>query len=301
MSDKLKNISVCICTYKRLECLTQLLPQLANQETQNKFTYSIIVVDNDEARSAEKAVFAFVEASPVKVTYCVEPRKNIALARNKAIEHAEGDFVAFIDDDELPGKTWLLELFETCARYEADGALGPVKPSFDQAPPAWIIKGKFYDRPTYPTGHVINWRQGRTGNVLLKRSLFASDKAPFSPSFITGEDQDFFRRMILKKHVFVWCNEAIAFEAVPPSRWKRSFMMKRALLRGKISIIHPTSRWLEIAKSLLAIPIYTIGLPISLLVGQHVFMKYLIKILDHAGKLMAYCKINPVTNTYVTD
>ena len=29
--------------------------------------------------------------------YCVEPRQNIALTRNKAIEHAKGDFIAFID------------------------------------------------------------------------------------------------------------------------------------------------------------------------------------------------------------
>lgn len=301
MPDKFQHISVCICTYKRRECLRRLLQELVSQETRNRFTYSIVVADNDEARSAEKITSAFAEASSTKIVYCVEPRQNIALARNRAIEHTEGDFVAFIDDDELPGRRWLLELFDARARYGADGALGPVKPSFDQVPPAWVIRGKFYDRPTYATGHVINWRQGRTGNVLLKRSLFAGDEAPFSPHFITGEDQDFFRRMIAEKHVFIWCNEAIALEAVPAARWKRSFMMKRALLRGKISIIHPGSRWLEVGKSMLAIPLYTVGLPVFLLVGQHAFMKYLIKILDHTGRLMAFCGINSVAETYVID
>ena len=35
-------------------------------------------------------------------------KQNIALARNKAIENAKGDFIAFIDDDEFPLDQWLL-------------------------------------------------------------------------------------------------------------------------------------------------------------------------------------------------
>ena len=40
--------------------------------------------------------------SGCRVKYCVEPRQNIALARNKALQNAEGDLIAFIDDDEFP-------------------------------------------------------------------------------------------------------------------------------------------------------------------------------------------------------
>jgi hypothetical protein len=32
----------------------------------------------------------------------VEPRQGIARARNLAVAHAHGDFLAFLDDDELP-------------------------------------------------------------------------------------------------------------------------------------------------------------------------------------------------------
>src|SRR6185503_18570005 len=110
----------------------------------------------------------------------------------------------------------------TCQRYGVDGTLGPVKPYFEETPPDWVVKGKFYDRPTYPTGLVIDWRKGRTGNTLLKRGLVAGAEAPFRPDFLTGEDQDFFRRMIERGHRFVWCNEAVAYEIVPPLRWRRS-------------------------------------------------------------------------------
>ena len=70
--------------------------------------------------------------------------------------------------------------------------------------------------------------------------MFAGDAQPFRPEFLTGEDQDFFRRMIDRGHVFVWCDEAVAYEVVPPVRWRRTFMLRRALLRGRISLLHPT-------------------------------------------------------------
>src|SRR3954471_2798209 len=92
------HVSVCICTYKRLDLLERLLTGLNAQETEGKFTYSIVVADNDGQRSAEPVAAMFASPSHVPITYCVEPRQNIALTRNKAIEHADGDFVAFIDD-----------------------------------------------------------------------------------------------------------------------------------------------------------------------------------------------------------
>ena len=67
--------------------LKRLLKELIRQETGGLFTYSIVVADNDEARSAEATVEDFRVDSEVPITYCVEPRRNIALARNKVVWH----------------------------------------------------------------------------------------------------------------------------------------------------------------------------------------------------------------------
>lgn len=301
MTLTMTHITVCICTFKRPELLSRLLRDLARQDTDGRFTYSIVVVDNDHLRSAEAVVSAFAKDSPISATYCVESQQNIAGARNKAVEKADGDFLAFIDDDEFPTKHWLLTLFNACERYHVDGVLGPVKPHFAEKAPKWVVTGKFYDRPTYPTGFVIDWKKGRTGNVLLKSQLFAAGEQPFRPEFLTGEDQDFFRRMIEKGHVFIWCDEAVAYETVPPIRWKRTFMLRRALLRGKTTVIYPTFGALDIAKSVIAVPAYTIALPFALVLGHHRFMNLLVKLFDHLGKLLALLGINPVKEQYVTD
>jgi len=300
-TNETKHISVCICTYKRPHFLKRLLNALSSQDTGGRFTYSIVVADNDQLRSAELLVSAFAASSPIPIKYCVEPQRNIALARNKAIDNAEGDFVAFIDDDEFPAKGWLLTLLRTCQEYKVDGVLGPVKRHFDEKPPKWIVRSHFYDRRVCPTGSVVNWQEARTGNVLLKRQVFEAGTQPFRPEFRAGEDQDFFRRMIEKGLVFIWSAEAVAYETVPPARWKRMYMLRKALLRGATAALQPSCGPLNIAKSIVAVVAYTVALPFAFLLGHHLFMTLLVKVFDHLGKLLALVGINPVKEQYVTD
>jgi succinoglycan biosynthesis protein ExoM len=157
------------------------------------------------------------------------------------------------------------------------------------------LRGRFCERPEPPTGTVIHWTKSRTGNVLFRRAILQGMPEAFRPEFGTGgEDQDFFMRTNRRGCVFVWCNEAVAYETVPPSRWTRSYMLKRALLRGNIVLKHSAGRNLLIAKSLAAVPAYSLILPVAWLMGQHVFMKYGIKFCDHLGRLLALFGLNPV-------
>ena len=293
MPEERPHISVCICTYKRQELLKRALDALGTQATEGLFTFSVVVVDNDAEESGRATV---ADASGLQLTYCVEPRQNIALARNKAVANAKGDFVAFLDDDEYPIREWLFTLFRVCQQYGVDGVLGPVKPYFESDPPEWVKKGRFFDRPTFGTGYKVNWDQARTGNVLFKRDILNAVDVPFRSEFDTaGEDVDFFRRVMEKGCTFVWCNEAVVYEVVPASRCNRRYLLKRALLRGSNFPKHPTHRLRNATKSLIAVPCYTLALPVLALFGQHLFLTYLIKLLDHSSRLLAYVGLSSVT------
>jgi succinoglycan biosynthesis protein ExoM len=258
-----------------------------------------VVADNDALRSAEPLVSEFAATSNVAVKYCVEPRQSIALARNKAVQNATGDYIAFIDDDELPARNWLQSLFAACDKYGVDGVLGPVKPCFGDGVPGWIVKGRFYDRPCHETGFVLAHGQTRTGNVLLKEHLFRETDSPFRPEFRAGEDVDFFRRAIEQRRVFIWCNEAVVYETVPPTRWKRKYLLRKALLRGACAALRPTVGAREVAKSVIAVAIYGLALPFAALLGQHRFMGLLVRLCDHLGKLLALLGINLVAEPYL--
>lgn len=292
-------ICVCICTYKRPRLLKKLLLELGKQNTAGEFTYSVVVADNDSEQSAKLVVNEVAAGSPVLIKYCVESQQNIAMARNKAVANAQGDFIAFIDDDEFPPADWLLTAFRTCNEYKVDGVLAPVRPYFEHEPPQWLIKGRFCERPEYPTGYKLNWRETRTGNVLFWRRILEKIEEPFRREFGNGgEDQEFFKRMMEHGAVFIWCNEAAVYEVVPPERCRRRYMLKRALQRGQCE--RGLADFQGVCKSLIAVPLYALMLPFLLLAGQHWFMRYLIRLCDHTGKLAGVLGIRLLGDKYIT-
>lgn len=297
----MEHITVCICTYKRPNLLKRLLNELDYQRTEGLFDYSIVVVDNDMLNSAQEVVNSFQQATKINVKYCIEPEQNIALARNKAIENAKGEFVAFIDDDEFPIPAWLLELYNAYKKYGSDGVLGPVKPYFDQSPPAWLLKGKFCERNEHPTGTILDVGDTRTGNALLDIRLFEKKEDRFGVEFgrTGGEDVEFFKKMISQGRVFVWCNEAIAYETVPPERWAKSFYIEKYLRFGGLSgeKVRKAHFWpyaTFMIKNVFAIVPFTLALPFSLFLGQDRQMKCITKIVYGFGMIAGFLGWVPI-------
>jgi predicted glycoside hydrolase/deacetylase ChbG (UPF0249 family)/glycosyltransferase involved in cell wall biosynthesis len=295
------HIAVCICTYKRPAELKRLLRDLDQQKTNGLFTYSVVVADNDAARSGEAAVEEARRAMRVRVKYCAEPEKGIARARNRVIANADGDYYALIDDDEFPGQDWLLTLLEACEEYGVDGVLGPVRRYLDDGAPEWLRRSTLYDRAVHPTGMQVEWQGARTGNALVKRDVFAGNEPPFNVEFAAGEDQDFFRRKIEEGRNFVWSSDAVVWEVLPPARWKRMYFLRKAMLHGSYAALQPDCDTKSVVKSLIAVPLYTLALPFALLAGQHRFMTLLVKLCDHAGKLLSLMRIRPIHDEYVSE
>lgn len=294
MANEIWHITVCICTFKRPNLLKILLEALTCQNTHGLFTYSLVVADNDRFESAKRVVLEFAGISSIPVTYCVEAQQNIALARNRALSNTKGEFIAFIDDDECPVPDWLYMLFNTCQASGADGVLGPVIPRFEQEPPAWASRGRFFERTAHETGYKIKLSDARTGNVLFKREIFDRAGAFFRAEFGTGgEDLDFFQRMMDSGCTFVWCNEAVVYETVPSTRCTRMYLLRRALHGGINSLKFQSGRMRSVFKSLVAVPLYGFVLPFLFVAGDHHFMKYLIKFCAHSGKLLALFRIQP--------
>jgi hypothetical protein len=147
---------------------------------------------------------------------------------------------------------------------------------------------------------VLHWNQTGAGNALIQRRVFDELEGPFKQELGSGgEDIDFFRRAMELGNVFVWCPEALAHEIIPTERTHLSFQLRRALLRGKASLATPSGRSAGIVKSILACALYTILLPAYLVMGWHVFLKYIIKICDHLGKILGLCGIDLVKEKYV--
>jgi succinoglycan biosynthesis protein ExoM len=288
------HVSICVCTYRRNPMVERLLRGLRGLETDGRFDFSAVVVDNDAAGPARETVARMRSELAMAIEYDIEPERTIPAARNRALKLARGNYIAIIDDDEIPPAHWLLTLYRSIQTFDVDGALGPVHPFFEKKPPAWLIKGRFCDRPVHRTGTLLEWGQTRTGNVLLKKSVFEDHGLSFDLRWKTsGSDRAFFKQAMRAGCRFIAVEEAPVYEVVPPERWTKRYYVRRALVHGynahqnSLSERRGISRLVPPLKSGLAVLVYALALPPSALLGDHLMMKCLERGSHHLSRLLA--------------
>jgi glycosyltransferase involved in cell wall biosynthesis len=225
------DVSICIASFRRPRGLARLLDSLFRQKLPEGLDVEIVVVDNDAAGEARSRALALCDAART-ARWFVEPRQNIALARNRAVFEARGRWIAFIDDDEVPEADWLAELLRVQRLYDADAVTGPCLPRFESPPPAWIEEGGFFERPRWPTGRHLD--RAYTNNVLTRSRSLALMEALFDErmGLTGGEDTEFFQRFANAGHAIVWCDTAMVYDAVPETRANLRWILARSYRMG---------------------------------------------------------------------
>jgi succinoglycan biosynthesis protein ExoM len=226
-------ISVCIPTHRREEQLRALLQDLMEQDLQ---PFDVVVVDNNASGSARGVVEEFRGAGcPFLLTYAIQPERSIPLTRNMTVQLAQGEWLAFVDDDERAPRDWLRRLLDCAMAHAADGVLAPVEPRVPETAPAWIRRGNFYDWPRVPTGTPVPRKHLRFGNLMLRGAAVRKLSGPFDPSFAlsAGEDVDMLVRLVNQGAKLVWCDEAPVWEPVDPRRLSLRWLLMRGYSGGQ--------------------------------------------------------------------
>ena len=126
------DISVSVCTYNRAEILHGALESLICQETDGKFSYEIIVVDNASTDDTKAVVEQIIKTSPMPIRYILEEDKGVAQARNRGVKESQGTWIAFFDDDQLAERDWLKNLLDIALQMGADCVGGTILIYFQQ-------------------------------------------------------------------------------------------------------------------------------------------------------------------------
>lgn len=292
------NISVCIATCQRPERLRALLGDLARQ---SRLPREVVVVDNDGAGSARTVVEdARAAGAAYPIRYEILARKNVSLARNRTVELAGGDWLAFIDDDERAPPDWLDRLAGAADRFPADGVLGPVDPVLPEHAPDWVRRGQFYHWARLDTGDIIPPNLLRFGNVLLRASALRTQQPVFDPAYglTGGEDGDLLARLAQAGMRMVWCDEAVVTEPVETARLSLRWLLLRSLRGGQDFARHvlagrhgpPTvlRRTQLFLRALAQMTVAGALAPLSLPLGRHVSAYWLTRACANFGKLSAF-------------
>lgn len=109
------HISIIVPTYKPQAYLWECLDSIYNQ-TFPKSDYEVLLVLNgcNEPYSV-KITEWLSKHSDLQVQYVQTDKGGVSNARNIALDNAKGDFITFIDDDDLISPVYLQELYENAS------------------------------------------------------------------------------------------------------------------------------------------------------------------------------------------
>jgi succinoglycan biosynthesis protein ExoM len=235
-------VAVCIITYRRPRGLMRLLQRLEDLTFPDESTEPVIeifVVDNDPAGSARALFEREKPGLRWSAEYAVEPNRGIPFARNSAVSlatRAGADYVAFVDDDELPRPSWMDELLRVQRFCDADVVYGAVVPSFERGVPSWVVEGGFFEhtfvRAGYETGHLLELAD--TNNVLVRSNVFENMGKLFDERFAHtgGSDTHFFMRVFRAGYKIAWAPDAVVDDQIPAGRANARWILQRAYRLG---------------------------------------------------------------------
>lgn len=234
LSASVRPLCVCvgICTYRRNSQLARLLHALGRLRFSRIPPPSVwvVVIDNSPGGEARETVACHGRDS---TRYVHLGAVNIAAGRNAVLAHAaDADFLACLDDDEVPEPEWLEELLIVQRETDADMVVGPVRPLMPETAPAWFRDGNFFDLGDAPDRSDLT--EGITGNALLRLSRVRELGLVFDERLGAsgGEDQVFFRTAVHRGATVRYAARAVVHESVPAERVSARYLVAREFRKG---------------------------------------------------------------------
>ena len=132
-------VSIITTTYTpdRLNDLKALLDSILNQNNKNFDVFVVIEGPNELSESVQQ--FVREKNCPnVNITNNHES-KGASASRNMALLQAQGDIVAFVDDDAVLNYDWVDEIIETFNKDNSViGVTGPIIPIWEESSMTWV-------------------------------------------------------------------------------------------------------------------------------------------------------------------
>jgi cellulose synthase/poly-beta-1,6-N-acetylglucosamine synthase-like glycosyltransferase len=231
--------SIIISTYS-LERLQDLKGSISSLAKQNLDDVEVLLIPENDAALVNGLKKEFKD-KPVKVL--VSDKKGLTSARNMGIEKSTGDIVIFLDDDAVPGETWLEELLEPFKDKTVLAVGGGVVPKWEKKRPKWFpeelnwLVGCYYKgHPTKPAfvRNVIGANMAFRREIFSKTGMFSTNIGAIGKKRIAGDDSEFGMRIRewYGHNRILYVPSAPVMHTVPRARESLGYTFKRAYVEG---------------------------------------------------------------------
>ena len=112
----MQRISVVIPTYNNAEFLIKAIESVLDQKYE---AYEIIVVDDGSTDDTQSVIKPYM----AKISYFLKSNTGVASARNVGINNAKGNYIAFLDSDDLWSNNKLKETVKVIEQYPDVGLI----------------------------------------------------------------------------------------------------------------------------------------------------------------------------------
>lgn len=232
----------------------------------------VIIVDNNSGDRTAKIIKNYREnwQSKFSLIYCFEAKQGAAFARQHAVRVAKGEFIGFLDDDNLPAPSWIVRSYLFGKLHTQAGAYGgKIYANYEVLPPENFdrIEGflAIRDRGEYPNLYQPEVLSLPPGAAMVVRRQAWLDCVPQRPKLggksagfmVQGDDWEPLI-YLYKSGWEIWYNPEMTTEhQIPAFRLDRDYLIH--LIRGsclcfiplKMMFLQPWQKPISIAKTVL--------------------------------------------------
>lgn len=239
--SKNPEISVAVCTYNRADILPKCLESLADQTADSEL-FEVLIIDNNSTDDTKKIALDFCEKHN-NFKYIFEKKQGLSQARNRAIEEAQGGYLAYIDDDAIADKEWLKKIVSVIHNNKDIAAFGgPIYPWYNKEKPKWF-KDEFATL-SYGEQHFQLTEQscpfGLNGsNMIFKKEIlnkyngFSAEYGMNGDKTAFGEESFLFNKMLKNKENIQYFPEIFVHHLVSEKSYSLKDAFKRSIQNGK--------------------------------------------------------------------
>ena len=204
--EKHSLLSIIIPLYNCEKYITQCLDSIFRQEM-NESEFEVIIVD-DGSKDNSYAIVSEYAKNHNKMIIIKQENLGVACARNNAIEKAQGDYITFVDADDMLVSGSLKTLLRIAIENNAD----IVKAIHEEVPEKAVFEEYKIDKGNNSiqrmTGeeaivNVTRMKEGYCWGYLISRQMIIENTLTFPPKVAFMEDWAFITQAILQSKVFV--------------------------------------------------------------------------------------------------
>jgi glycosyltransferase involved in cell wall biosynthesis len=216
--------------------LAKALESIAQSVMPESVQWEVLVVDNNSRDRTREVAEGFCARFPGRFRYLFEARQGKSHALNSAIRAAQGEVLAFTDDDVTVELTWLQNLTACLIAGTSIGCGGRIFPERHFAAPAWLPQDERYAKAPLvmfdlgpDAGDLLEAPYGANmafvKEVFSKYGDFRVDLGPQPGSEIRSEDSEFCNRLLAAGEMLRYEPSAVVYHEVPSNRLRKEYFL----------------------------------------------------------------------------